>query len=206
MPLYSSEDKSRYSQASDLLRLTLVTGPASEPVTLTQAKSQLAIAAGDTSHNDQLDLLIQQAREQFEKDSGTAVMTQTWSQTFPRLQDQLKLTIYPVQSVTSIQYYDSANANQTLSTDIYSLDTSTREIRLDADQTWPDVYDRWDCVRVTYVAGYTSASAVPAAIKQAILLLVAYYFEDRDMLVPGGMQNFRAYERLLAKYQRSDYP
>lgn len=206
MPMSSYDARSRYQQQMDRLRLSLTTGPATEPITKTQCKAQLSIASDDTTHDDQLDLLIQVARETVEGDTGLALIAQTWTQHFPLLQDGLKLSRQPVSSITSISYYDIENANQTLSTSYYALDATTREIRLKPDQTWPSTYERFDAVSVVFVAGYASATVVPAVAKQAMLLLVAHLFENRDGIIAPNMRNMAAYEHLIAKLQRSDYP
>ena len=65
------------SSQEEVSRATLLEGPASEPVTLTEAKKQCEIAASDTAHDDHLTLLIQAAREQWEHDTDSAVMEQT---------------------------------------------------------------------------------------------------------------------------------
>ena len=51
---------------------------------------------------------------------------------------------------------------------------------------------------VDYTAGYGDAADVPADLKQAVLTLVAYWYEHRDSvtIAPVG------FERLLAGYRR----
>ena len=185
----------------------LVTGPSSEPVTLAQARKQLEIASSDTIHSDQLTLLIQAAREQWEADTDAACLTQTWKVYFDSFYDyKLRLPKRPVASITSLKYYDATNTQQTLATSYYSLDTASRSVRLKYQQTWPAAVDRWDAVEVTYVCGYANAAAVPAISKQAILLLVGKYFENRDLLVNDVIFTDAAYESLVKKFMRSCYP
>jgi len=192
---------------NEVSRATVVTGPTSEPVTLTQAKKQLEISTSDTAHDDQLTLLIQAAREQWEHDTDSCCLTQTLSVTLEEWEDdEIYLPKRPVQSITSITYYDTGNTQQTLSTSVYSLDAACRAVRLKYMQIWPAIVDRWDAVTVTYVAGYTNASSVPAIAKQAILLLVGHYFENRDQLLGESMQTLPVYESLVRRFMRSSYP
>lgn len=192
---------------NEVSRATVVTGPTSEPVTLTQAKKQLEISTSDTAHDDQLTLLIQAAREQWEHDTDSCCLTQTLSVTLEEWEDdEIYLPKRPVQSITSITYYDTGNTQQTLSTSVYSLDASCRAVRLKYQQIWPPIVDRWDAVTVTYVAGYTSTTNVPAIAKQAILLLVGHYFENRDQLLGESMQTLPVYESLVRRFMRSSYP
>jgi uncharacterized phiE125 gp8 family phage protein len=111
----------------------------------------------------------------------------------------------PIQSVTHVKYYDDLNTLQTLSTSLYSVDLAERTIRLNWNITWPTTYIRWDAVQVTFVAGNTALSAVPAIAKQAMLLLITYYhFGNRgDNDRPNDM---RSYEALVRRYMRSTYP
>ena len=192
---------------NEVSRATLVTAPASEPITLTQAKKQLEISTSDTTHDDHITLLIQTAREQWEHDTDSACLTQTWSVNLEMVRDdEIYLPKRPVQSITSITYYDGDNTQQTLSTSIYGLDAASRAVRLKYLQVWPTMVERWDAMTVTYVCGYTSSSLVPAAAKQAMLLLVGHYFENRDMLMSDAMLSLPTYEALVRRFMRSSYP
>lgn len=192
---------------NEVSRATVVTAPTVEPVTLAEAKKQLEISQSDTAHDDQLTLLIQAAREQWEHDTDSCCLTQTLSVTLEEWEDdEIYLPKRPVQSITSITYYDTANTQQTLSTSVYSLDAACRAVRLKYMQIWPSIVDRWDAVTVTYVAGYTSTTTVPAIVKQAILLLVGHYFENRDQLLSESMQSLPVYESLVRRFMRSTYP
>lgn len=185
----------------------VVTPPTQEPLTVAEAKSHLFIAASDTTHDEKIAMLIQAAREQWEADTDSCVLTQTLRiqlEQFP-VDDEIELPKRPIQSVTSIQYYDGTETLTTLSTSVYSLDTAEYEIKLKRLQLWPTVVlDRWDAVTVTYVAGYTSRELVPSIAKQAMLLLVGYYFEQRGDA--DKTTDMRAYESLVLKFMRSSYP
>lgn len=189
-----------------LSRATVVTGPTLEPVTLSEAKTQLFLAQSDTSQDAELVRRIQAAREQWEHDTDSVLLTQTLSATSERFCGRkIVLSGRPIASVTHIKYYDASNAQQTLSGSLYSLDIQSRTIHLNWDASWPTTYDRWDAVLVTYVAGTASVAAVPAIAKQAMLLLIAYYhFGNRgDNDRPNDQ---RAYENLVKRYMRSTYP
>jgi uncharacterized phiE125 gp8 family phage protein len=186
-------------------RATVVTPPASEPVTLAQARKQLELSPNDTAHDDQLSLLIQAAREQWEHDTDSALITQSLSVTLPYFSDAyVLLPKRPIQSIISVTYYNEADQQQTLSTSIYDLDKPNRLLRLKTLQTWPSTGTRWDAVTVTYVAGHASVAAVPAIAKQAMLLLIGNYFENRDMI--GSAMSLGAYENLVSRFRRATYP
>lgn len=187
-------------------RPTVVTGPTAEPVTLAEAKRQLFLAESDTSQDAELVSRIQAAREQWEHDTDSAILTQTLSVTADGFRGrEIILPSRPIQSVTHVKYYDDSDVLQTLSTSLYSLDINDRAVRLAWNATWPTTAIRWDAVTVTYVAGNTSLSAVPAIAKQAMQLLIAYYHYgnrgDNDR--PNDQ---RAYEALVRRWMRSSYP
>lgn len=203
--MYSYDELSPYKQQDDLVRVTQTVAPTAEPITKTEVKRHLAIAESDTSNDNELDVLIASARLKLEEDTGLAVISQTYTQVFPVFADGLRLARKPISSVSSISYYDGANASQTLSTDVYAFDASTQQIRLKADQSWPDVYSRWDAITVTFVAGYANAAAVPANIKHALLTLCAFYF-DLDRGDNPNQPMPRTYYNLITNVTRATYP
>ena len=188
-------------------RVSVVTPPTSEPLSLAEAKRQVYVASSDTYHDEDLVLRIQAAREQWEHDTDSAVMQQTLKVTLEYVfDDEIYLPRRPVQSISSIKYYDQNNSLQTLDSSVYSLDAAARAVRLNYNSVWPSVYsERFDAVTVEYVAGYANRQNVPAIAKQAMLLLVGYYWEsnrgDNDKAY-----DLRAYERLVARFMRSTYP
>ena len=60
-------------------------------------------------------------------------------------------------------------------------------------------------LEIDYVAGYgADAAEVPADLRQALLLLVGFWFEHRDTVVAAttGAAAPAGFERLLAPYRR----
>jgi uncharacterized phiE125 gp8 family phage protein len=187
------------------LSAELVTPATSEPLTLDQVKSQLNIATNNTDHDLELSELISQAREQWEGDTDTVCCTSTWRVRSEYMDDMLKLPKRPIQSVTSIQYYDGSNTLRTLGTDIWNFDAPKREIRRQFLKVFPVSLYRWDAWTTTYVCGYSQdGTLVPAIAKRAMLLLVGYYFEQRGDA--DGQYDQRAYEKLVTRFMRGDYP
>lgn len=156
--------------------LNLVTAAASYPVTLAEAKAQCRIDSDD--ENAMIDGLIAAATDYVERYIGRAIITQTWRLTLDEFSDAIMLPNGYVQSVTSVQYYDTSGVLQTVSSADYTLDNASDPAWLvrNADAAWPALMDTVNAVIITYVLGYT---AVPAAIKQAILLLIGQWFDQR---------------------------
>jgi len=183
----------------------LVTGPTVEPLTLSEAKKQLEISTSDTTHDVQLAQAIQEAREQWESDTDTVCCYQTWRVRLVTLVDRLALPKRPVNSITSITYFDGNNASQTLSSALYQLHIN--EFRIAYQATLPATSARWDAWTINYRCGYSQdATLVPAIAKRAMLLLVGHYFENRDMLMSDAIQTMKPYEALVTRFMRSNYP
>lgn len=167
---------------------TLVTAPAVEPITLTEAKEHLR---EDGVGQDSLieDVLIPAARQYVEKRTWRALITQTWDFTWYRfpIGPGLGLSLPPLQSVTSVTYYDTDNALQTFASSNYIVDTSMEPgtIRLLEGVSWPDTYARPSAVIVRAVVGYGVAADVPAQYKHAMNLLVGHWYANREGVVTG---------------------
>lgn len=170
------------------MRIKLVTGPASEPVSLDEAKAQLRV---DGSDDDTfISGLIAAAREHVEQTARRALITQTWHLSldgWPSC-DEIELPKPPLQSVTSLIYKDSVGAQTTLPTANYIVDSDSQPGRvvLAYGQSWPSgtLYPA-NPIQVTYVAGYGAASDVPAWAKQAMKLIIGHWYENREETITG---------------------
>ena len=203
LPTSSFDEELLRRRASEPIRTVLVSETGSEPVTLAQAKAQLSIASSDDAHDTKLTRLITAARQKYEYDTHTRLLAATFDQIYDGFYNRMRLSERPVDSVTSITYYNANNSQQTLSTDVYAFDESLREIRLKPDQSFPDSKDRWDAVTIRYVTGY---STVPETARHAMLLLIAHWFELPDMIIQANMVSTQAYDALVSVHQRSTYP
>lgn len=173
-----------------ITRNILITDASIEPVTDQQALDQLR---EDSSKIDLVKLKLTAARQSIEAELISLVTTQavyelqmdTW------LYDRCGYLIIPkcpLVSVTSILYDDVNNMEQTLAPSNYQLDTSSLpgRIRWAPAATLPGVYDKPNAIRIRYKAGHGVAaaldsgqSAVPAAIKEAILMRLGQFYEVR---------------------------
>jgi uncharacterized phiE125 gp8 family phage protein len=95
----------------------------------------------------------------------------------------------PLQSVTSVKYYDTSGVQQTLSASTYQVDTFSEpgRILLAPNQVWPSVQaGRALAVEVLYVVGWTSADNIPADILEAIYLRVGTRHAFREDVIAGS--------------------
>ena len=158
-----------------------VTDPATVPVSLAEAKAHLRVDGSD--EDTLIAALVDAAVEHFDGTGtlGKAIITQTWADWFAPAPGNARLRIGPFVSLTSVEYYDEDNALQTAT--LGNFETwqvgDFVVVKPKPDNAWPTGYSRPDAFKVTYVAGFGSASDVPATIKQAILLTVAHWYEHR---------------------------
>jgi uncharacterized phiE125 gp8 family phage protein len=171
--------------------LSIVTPPASDPVSLAEAKTHLRITAPD---EDALIVgYLLAAREHVETITRRALLTQTWDYSIDAWADRIVLPKPPVQSVTSISYLDQAGATQTLSAALYRLvkqSTGEWAILKAYNAVWPAVQTVESCITIRFVCGYgTPPGSIPEAIRQAILLLVGHWFANREAVNVGNIVN-----------------
>lgn len=188
--------------------LTLQTAPTSEPVSLAEAKHQTGTDGLD-NHDVYLTSLITAARQVVERRLNRSLITTTWNlalDRFPVGVDPILLPMSPLQSITSITYLDTAGASQTWSSAYYRVTVSREPGRVVPiyGQSYPSTYPTTDAITVRFVAGYGAATAVPAALKSAMLLLITEWFENRSL---GGVVSDKvgfSFNSLLQAYDTGD--
>lgn len=184
--------------------LALVTPPTSEPVTLAEAKAHLRVTI--TNDDDLIDALIQAARVQAENYTGRAFVTQTWDLKLDAFPEVIEVPLPPLISVSSVKYTDTDGVQQTLATSGYTVDTTAQPGRIVPafDDDWPDTRGHINDVEVRFVAGYGAPAAVPAAIRQALLLILGELYERRENAIVGTTINPvpLSAEYLLAPYRQ----
>jgi uncharacterized phiE125 gp8 family phage protein len=173
--------------------LALVTRPTTEPVSLAEARAQCRITG--TLEDAQLAALITDAREWAQGYTKRMFMAQTWDyrlHEFPLC--EIKLPVSPVQSVTSVTYYDTDNAETTLSTDEYETDlySLVPVISPAYGYDWPSTYERYNAVTIRFVGGYATSHPDLLTVKQAMLLYIEAHY-DRDAV---------GFDKLLAAAER----
>lgn len=176
------------------MSLTLITPPVLEPLTLVEAKDHLRVDG--TTEDSVIEPLIEAVRQHIEgRDGwlGRVLLTQTWEwrlDRFPSGADAaLRVPLPPLQSVTSIQYTDTAGAVQTWSATLYTVDTKSEPARIVPvfGEAYPSTQAVIDAVTVTFVAGYgVNPQDVPATIRSALLLLIGDLYKNRESRLRQG--------------------
>jgi uncharacterized phiE125 gp8 family phage protein len=192
------------------VRAVRITGPTVLPITLEQAKRHLALPLSEPGHDPYIEDLIEFARDQWELDTGEAVVSSSYTQSYycwPAA--GVMLLRRPVSSITHIKYYDTAGSLQTLASSNYRLATNTPTpmVIWDDEATLPILDDRPEAVVVTYIAGVASAALVPPTVRQALLVAMTHAFEHRGIVTAGSWSEVpKGYESLVRHHMRSTYP
>ena len=108
-------------------------------------------------------------------------MATTWKLYLSDWPRAIQLPNPPLTTLTSIKYLDTGGTEQTLDTSVYLTNTVAEPavIREAFSQTWPSLRNaQWNSITVEYIAGYASASVVPQAIRQALILRVQAAYDD----------------------------
>ena len=165
--------------------------PATEPVTLVEVKEHLRVDFSD--EDDYINTLITTARKYCESYTNKVFITQTWRQNMAYFPNVIQLKVSPVISLTSLKYYDTDEAQQTITDNSNNFQkdflSDTGSIHEGLVNAFPSVGDTINAVEIITVCGYGAASYVPANIKHAIKLMVSHLYENREgvNVVVGGL-------------------
>jgi len=188
------------------MALVLTSAPSVEPISLADAKAHLRIDADD--EDALLTSLIATARTHLERTLGLALITQGWSyylDHWPR-SGTVALPVRPVQAVNAVKVHDAIGGVTTLDESAYAVDALSQPGRLVVMAALPPVATRQlNAFEIDFTAGYgDEAEDVPAPIRQALLLLVAHWFERREPVSfnEGAAEVPMSVAALLMPYRR----
>lgn len=173
--------------------IKLITAPTTEPISLTEAKLHLKV---DNSDDDTLiSSLIKAARQSAENFTNRALSSQVLElilDDFP--EKEIVLPRPPVETLTSIKYTNCEGVESTLdSHDYISFIEAEPAVIVPAyGKSFPyfTPYPK-GAVKIRYTAGYKTSGTearliIPEAIKQALLLIIGSYYENREDLLSKG--------------------
>lgn len=168
------------------MALTVTVKPAYEPVSVDEVRTHLRI---DTNAEDAYILpLIKAARDSVENFTHRRLITQTVEWRLDCWMPVLEFPCTPVQSFSSIKYIYSNGTEQTLSTSKYQSDTYSEPPRVMPayGETWPSLRTQaFNAVTVTAVVGYGTPVDVPKELRQATLMLIGHWYENRENIITG---------------------
>ena len=168
-------------------RTELITASTTRLLTLEQAK--LHCRCQHDAENDLFHGWIKAAEAFCQQHTQRALLTSTWrwiGPEFPTLDDEdapIELGVSPIQSISSVTYFDTEGDEIELDAEDYQLEARIIAPRLypGVDVSWPATQaGRIDAVTVEMVAGYTSLDLVPAQFTQAALLMIGEWYVNRE--------------------------
>lgn len=194
-------------------RPVLITPPAIQPVTLTDAKLHLRV-----DHDDEdtlIESLIRAATEHLDGWTGVlgrCLVEQVWRQDHDRFARQMCIPLGPVIVVQSITWRDPVGQLHTVPSSSYDLridEAGNAMVRFDADYVFPANLHESRAVAITFKGGYANnpgppeTSTLPDPLKIAILLLIGHWYQNREAISAAGMASLPfAVEALIAPYRR----
>jgi uncharacterized phiE125 gp8 family phage protein len=157
------------------------------PVSLAEMKLHLRVT--HSTEDELIKTITSAAADWCESYEGQSYMMKTYRiflDEFPS--NGIDLPNSPVVSITSIQYYDTNNALQTVSSSVYTLDKDSlpAKLYLSTNQVWPIAYSKEKSVIITYVAGY--ATTFTTAYSTDLLTVGNAVFADTDRVRIGTDQ------------------
>ncbi|SDB31561.1 head-tail connector protein [Bauldia litoralis] len=186
----------------------LITGPALEPVSLADVKAHLRIDGGD--EDALLTAAIVSARVHVESATRRVLIEQGWRiyyDAWPRRRI-VRLPVAPLMSLDAVTIYDAAGDPQVVDAEDYEADVAASPARLVLAANAPTPVGRAvNGIEIDVTAGYGATSVdVPAALRQAVLMLVAHWYEHRGavghdlavLVAPLGFEALIAPYRLLS--------
>lgn len=170
------------------MALVLTGGPALEPVTVAEAKAHLRIDG--TAEDTLVASLILTSRLHVETALGLALVTQSWRLLLDRwpAEKNIELPLRPLQSIDEVRVLSASGDPTIIAAGNYRADSASVPPRLiRTGVIWPQPGQAANGVEVDFTAGYGAlASDVPAPIRQALLLLVAHWYERREPIAIGS--------------------
>jgi len=166
--------------------LVLTAAPALEPVSVSEAKDYLRV---DSAVEDPVVAsLILAARLHIEGALDIAMVTQSWSLFLDGWPEdgRVSIPLGPLKSVDSVKVYDAEDTAQTVSPETYVVDLSALRPRLvrQAGAVWPTPGRAANGIEIALTAGYgDTTDKVPQPIRQAVLMLAAHWYEQREPVV-----------------------
>jgi uncharacterized phiE125 gp8 family phage protein len=156
----------------------LTTPPATEPVTLAEAKAHLRVM-----HNDDdayISTLIKTARQTIEAQTGLGLISQGWSVFLDDWPEQgvIELPLAPVLDISDIKIYGEDDTPALIDPAHYYEDKVSRPARiiLRGSRNWAAPGRVANGIEILLTIGFTG---VPEPLREAVLQLVGHWYETR---------------------------
>lgn len=166
------------------MRIVTSEQPEIEPVTLAEAKLHARVSTN--ADDDLFNIYIKSIRKYVERYCNISIITQEktiWFNygDFNMNTYAIRLPVSPIQTIDSYTTYTDLDEASLVATSYYSL--SNNRLLLNNTYYWPYNLRRIDGYKVVATVGFgDTPEDVPEDIKQAILMLVAHSYQNREAL------------------------
>lgn len=177
---------------------------------VSRSEMQAYLRFDDSAEDSLIDSELAAAQDYVQGIIGKQLLTATYDYKLPRFPSPygpVELPRLPLQSVTSVKYYNTEGTLTTMTvTTEYTTQAGTDHAKgyvLPAyGLCWPQTrgYDRDVVIR--FVCGYGLAAAVPDVIKQQIKLIVHHWFYNRGAIACGNQTRAQLAFDALAEFNR----
>lgn len=162
--------------------------------------------AEDGPEKDMLDRLIAAATAHLERYCACAVMHQEWTATlraFPPYRDALTLPYPPLADVTGISVEGDA---QDLADYVVAIDDRMPGSVYPKNGQWPQMPDL-GTAEVVFECGRADVADVPEDMRQALLMAIASWYENRESLTQFTLQPVIeiGWESLVGHYREAGF-
>ena len=167
---------------------SFVVNTAASAAILSTAEAKTHLKVDTDADDDYIDNLVSAATESAQIFTNRYFINTTITQYGDTWNDMATLFKSSVSSVTHIKYYNNDNSLTTLDGAVYLTDirSDPARIGLKPSQSFPSLADRIAAIECKYIVGYGSAASdVPEGIRQAVLLTVGNFYENRQEVVIG---------------------
>lgn len=187
------------------VRVNVITEPIREPILSSEALAHLRVLS--TDEVDTIDALIETSRDYVEGYTGRRLVKQQVSQTLDRFPRARALDLYGSPLLSTgllstgevrivVKYWpDGASTHEVFGSSHYIV-SDNREgnlprLTLKRNKQWPTRELRTaDAVEIEYWVGFgtgIAAAPIPGWARQASLLLIGHWFENREAVVLGSI-------------------
>lgn len=193
--------------------IKLITDATVEPITLAQAKAYLRIDTSDTADDTLVSSLITAARRHAETYAKLSLITQTWDlwlDHFPFMEKKgdvwwsgtrqiavsevfggqaaIHVPKGPLLAVTWLKTYGLDDSVSTFDPTLLVTDTASvpGRVFLTYGNVWPTDLRTRNAINLRYTAGFgTDSTLVPTDLVQAVKILIAHFYENREPILEG---------------------
>jgi uncharacterized phiE125 gp8 family phage protein len=184
-----------------LMSAILITAPADEPLSLSEARAFLRV-----EHEDDdavIAALIGAARLQVEAQTRRALLSQGWRLVRDAWPASGRIAVMPapLQAVTAARIYDDAGVAQDIDPQGFVVDAARSSLS----------FPPWSFaapgrasagIEIDVTIGYgDDASDVPEPLRQAIRMLVAHWYDHRGVVAAEGRALPQGVAALIASYR-----